>query len=96
MNQYATVDRFCVIEGRHCTKQIPYKGKDTFFFAYPSSSRWRDFTSNLVTELGERGFQGSRWEDFVNNDLLFSKVCDGIYGHDYLLAEVTEPNPMFC
>ena len=92
MNQYATVDRFCVIEGRHCTKQIPYKGKDTFFFAYPSSSRWRDFTSNLVTELGQRGFQGSRWEDFVNNDLLFSKVCDGIYGHDYLLAEVTEPN----
>ena len=35
---------------------------------------------------------GQRWEDTIGNDVLFSKVCEGIYGHDYLLAEVTEPN----
>ena len=92
MEQFTTVDRFCAIEGRHCTKQIQYEGRDTFFLAYPSSRRWGDFTSKLVTELGQRGFRGQRWEDFVNNDLIFSKVCDGILGHDYLLAEVTEPN----
>ena len=30
--------------------------------------------------------------DTIGNEVLFSKVCEGIYGHDYLLAEVTEPN----
>ena len=92
MSEFATVDRYCAIEGIHCTKRVAYKGKDTFFFAYPASDRWRAFTSTLVTELNLRGFQGQRWEDFVKTDLIFSKVCEGIYGHDYLLAEVTEPN----
>ncbi len=92
MSEFATVDRYCAIEGIHCTKKVAYKGKDTFFFAYPASDRWRAFTSTLVDELNLRGFHGQRWEDFVKNDLIFSKVCEGIYGHDYLLAEVTEPN----
>ena len=93
MTQFATVDRFCSIEGIACNKQIPYRGKDSFFFAYPSAPRWQAFSSELVREMGVRGFDGVRWEDLVSNDLLFSKVCDGIYGNDYLLAEVTEPNP---
>ncbi len=93
MTQFATVDRFCSIEGTSCSKRIPYRGKDTFFFAYPSTRRWQDFSSQLVREMRVRGFDGVRWEDLVNNDLLFSKVCEGIYGNDYLLAEVTEPNP---
>ena len=93
MTQFATVNRFCSIEGTQCNKQIPYGGRDTFFFAYPSAPRWQSFSSELVKEMGDRGFNGTRWEDFVNNDLLFSKVCDGIYGNDFLLAEVTEPNP---
>ena len=92
MIQYATVDRFCAIEGTHCQKQIEYKGQDTYFFAYPSRSKWADFSYKLQQELQLRGFHGLRWEDFINNDLIFSKVCEGIYGHDYLLAEVTEPN----
>ena len=86
------VKRFCSIEGRECNKEIPYMGSWTFFFAYPSAPRWQDFSRNL-DELGERGFTGQRWEDITKNDLVFVKVCDGIYGHDYLLAEVTEPNP---
>ena len=93
MTQYATVKRFCSIEGRDCDKLIPYMGPWTFFLAYPSSPRWQDFSSKLVAELSSRGLSGDRWEDIVKNDLIFSKVCDGIYGHDYLLAEVTEPNP---
>ena len=93
MSEFATIDRFCAIEGTQCQKSIPYKGKDTFFFAYPSGPRWQAFSSDLVEELGQRGFYGERWEDLVKNDLLFSKVCDGIYGHDYLLAEVSDPNP---
>ena len=93
MDQLATVKRFCSIEGRECNKEIPYMGSWTFFFAYPSAPRWQDFSRNLVDELGERGFTGQRWEDITKNDLVFVKVCDGIYGHDYLLAEVTEPNP---
>ena len=92
MNQFATVNRYCAIEGTYCTKKVPFKGKDTFFFAYPANARWSSFSSTLVKEMGIRGFQGQRWEDFVKNDLIFSKVCEGIYGHDYLLAEVTEPN----
>ena len=93
MTQFATVDRYCSIEGTSCTKRIPYRGKDTFFFAYPSTRRWQAFSSELVNEMRVRGFDGVRWEDLVKNDLLFSKVCEGIYGNDYLLAEVTEPNP---
>ena len=93
MTQYATVNRFCSIEGTQCNKQIPFNGRDTFFFAYPSRPRWRSFSSELVIEMSDRGFNGTRWEDLVNNDLLFSKVCEGIYGNDFLLAEVTEANP---
>ena len=92
MPEVATVQRFCAIEEKFCEKTFPYMGSDTFFFAYPASSHWRDFTSTLVDELSHRGFQGVRWEDFVKNDLVFSKVCKGIFSHDYLLAEVSEPN----
>ena len=92
MTQHTTVSRFCAIEGIECNKCVPYKGADTFFFAYPSGRHWRDFSLQLATELGQRGVEVNRWEDTVRNDLLFSKVCEGIYGHDYLLAEVTEPN----
>ena len=93
MTEFATIDRFCAIEGVQCQKQIAYKGPWTFFFAYPGSKRWRDFSKELVRELSVRGVNGVRWEDIVSNNLLFSKVCEGIYGHDFLLAEVSEPNP---
>ena len=33
-----------------------------------------------------------RWEDVVKGELIFCKVCNGIHGHDMLLAEVTEAN----
>ena len=91
--QFATVRRYCAIEGIECHKQIPYQGEWTFFFAYPSDQHWRDFSSRLAKELSDRGIYGERWEDKVKGDLIFSKVCDGIYSHDFLLAEVTEPNP---
>ena len=52
----------------------------------------QSFAYELVTELKARGISGVRWEDSVTNDLLFSKVCEGIYANDFLLAEVTEPN----
>ena len=91
--QHATVNRFCAIEGVECHRSVPYCGRDTFFFAYPSGRQWRDFSLQLVNELGDQGILIDRWEDLVNNELLFAKVCDGIYGHDFLLAEVTEANP---
>lgn len=93
MNETAKVERFCAIEGSHCTKEIIYKGSWSFFFAYPSQQPWRDFSYELSKEFEPRGIQCSRWEDTVKNDLLFAKVCEGIYGHDFLLAEVTQPNP---
>ena len=93
MTQSATVSRFCAIEGKDCDKHIPYEGSNTFFFAYPSGSHWQDFSHRLAEELRQRGIKVDRWEDTVHNDLLFSKVCEGIYSHDYLLAEVTEANP---
>ena len=92
MKQYADVTRFCAIEGRLCEKSIPYQGTDSFFFAYPSGDYWQDFSRQLVEELTIQGVLGKRWEDTIGNDVLFSKICEGIYGHDYLLAEVTEPN----
>ena len=91
-NQYATVSRYCAIEDTQCDKAILYKGPWTYFFAYPGSDKWRDFTAHLHKDLSDRGFNGERWEDIVQNELLFSKVCDGIYSNDFLLAEVTEPN----
>ena len=92
MNQFADVTRFCAIEGRLCEKRIPYQGTNTFFLAYPSGVHWQDFSKKLADELMEQDVLGQRWEDTIGNDVLFSKVCEGIYGHDYLLAEVTEPN----
>ncbi len=93
MMEYTTINRYCAIEGVECNRSVPFRGRDTFFFAYPSGNEWRDFSFQLANELGEWGIQTERWEDLVNNDLLFAKVCDAIYGSDYLLAEVTEPNP---
>ena len=93
MTEIATINRYCSIEDTHCNKFFPYHGTWSFFFAYPSDQKWRDFSAELVTELNSRGISCTRWEDLVNNDLLFSKVCEGIYGHDFLLAEVTDPNP---
>ena len=92
MNQFAEINRFCAIEGTMCRKRVPYEGTNTFFFAYPSGGHWQDFSMRLVEELRLQDIHGRRWEDTIHNDLLYSKVCEGIYGHDYLLAEVTEPN----
>ena len=92
MQQFADVNRFCAIEGRLCEKHVPYQGTNTFFFAYPSGQHWQDFSQQLVGELADQSVLGERWEDRIGNDVLFSKICEGIYGHDYLLAEVTEPN----
>ena len=90
--EHATVSRFCAIEGVQCEKQIPFLGEWSFFFAYPSTDHWRDFSKHLVIDLGKRGVRGTRWEDVVKGELLFSKVCEGIYGNDFLLAEVTDAN----
>ena len=88
MTVFASVKRFCAIEGVNCEKSIPYQGSWTYFFAYPSTEPWRDCSALLANDLESRGIYGRRWRDVVNNDLLFSKVCEGIYGHDFLLAEV--------
>lgn len=92
MTQFATVERFCAIEDTSCEKMIPFNGPWSFFFAYPSSTAMQNFSKELVTELETRGVRGQRWEDLVTNNLLFSKVCEGIYSNDFLLAEVSEPN----
>ena len=89
------VDRFCSIEGAICKKEFCSKGEKSFFIAYPYSPHWQSFYSELIRELGKenKGYVVDRWEDSVKNDLLFSKVCEGIHSHSFLLAEVTEPNP---
>ena len=92
MKQFVEVSRFCAIEGKLCQKSIPYEGTNTFFFAYPSGDHWQDFSRKLVDDLRQQDVHGQRWEDTIHNDVVFSKACEGIYGHDYLLAEVTEPN----
>ena len=89
----ADIDRYCSVEGVECTRSVDYRGDWSFFFAYPSAAHWRDFSRQLVDELSSRGIYGQRWEDVVQGNLIFSKVCDGIHSHDLLLAEVTEPNP---
>ena len=93
MTEIAKVNRYCSIEGIYCVKEIPYNGTWTFFLAYPSNQQWSDFTSELTNQLAFRGISCTRWEDVISSDLLFSKVCEGIYSHDFLLAEVTDPNP---
>ena len=90
--QFAAINRFCAIEGRFCAKQIEYQGTNSFFFAYPFGEHWQDFSTLLMAELEQQSIHGTRWQDVARNDLLFTKVCEAIYGHDYLFAEVTEPN----
>ena len=44
MNQFAVVNRLSApSSGRICEKEIPYQGKNTFFFAYPSGDYWARF-----------------------------------------------------
>ena len=92
MPQFVNIDRFCAIEDTFCSKQLQFNGSWTFFFAYPSNPRMQSFTKELVNELEARGVSGVRWEDIGSNDLIFSKVCDGIHSNSFLLAEITEPN----
>ena len=77
MSQSATVSRFCAIEDRFCSKEIPFNGPWTFFFAYPSNPAMNSFSQELVIELKRRGIRGVRWEDVVKTDLLFSKYAMG-------------------
>ena len=90
--QDALINKFCAIEGRHCERLVPYQGTNSYFFAYPSGEHWDDFSQRLAEELEFQDVQGNRWQDVVSNNVLFPKVCEEIYGHDYLFAEVTEPN----
>ena len=91
-DQVVLVDRFCAIEGAPCRKEISFNGPWTFFFAYPGNPAMDSFSHELTEELNSRGYRGTRWADLVSNDLLFSKVCEGIHANDFLLAEITEPN----
>ena len=86
------ISRFCSIEGSHCEREISYQSDGTYFFAYPSGIHWKDFSGQLRDELAGREMKVSRWEDTIQGELIFCKVCNGIYGHDMLLAEVTEAN----
>ena len=90
--EQSLISRFCSIEGSHCEKEISYQGNGSYFFAYPSSSHWKDFSVWLRDELESRGIKVCRWEDIVKGELIFCKVCNGIYSHDMLLTEVTEAN----
>lgn len=92
MSQLAEISRFCAVEGIFCERLVPYQGTNSFFFAYPSGEHWQDFSQHLVADLKYQEIHGTRWQDVVSNDVLFAKVCDSIHGHDYLVAEVTEPN----
>lgn len=86
------ISRYCCIADGRCEREIPYEGDGTYFFAYPSSSHWRDFSLQLRDELSEREMTVRRWEDTVQGELIFCKVCNGILSHEMLLAEVTEAN----
>lgn len=90
--EQALIHRYCAIEDTQCNRMVPYHGDWTYFFAYPSGTHWRDFSKLLRDELEARGVVGHRWEDVVQGELIFSKVCNGIHSHDLLLAEVTEAN----
>ena len=92
-NTTATIQRYCAIEGRECGKSVEFAGPNSFFFAYPSGNHWTDFSRRLTSEMKGRGIEVQRWQDSIANDLLFAKVCELIHGNDYLLAEITEPNP---
>ena len=88
----ASIDKFCAIEGKFCERLVSYQGTNSYFFAYPGGEHWEDFSRHLMAELEHQDIHGARWQDVVSNNVLFPKVCDEIYGHDYLFAEVTEPN----
>ena len=90
--EQALISRYCGVEQSHCDQEISYQGDGTYFFAYPSSSHWQDFSSQLRDELASKGINGRRWEDVVQGELIFCKVCKGIHSHDMLVAEVTEAN----
>lgn len=90
--QVALISKFCAVEGTFCERLVPYRGTNSYFFAYPSGAHWEDFTSLLASELEFQEVYGTRWQDVISNNVLFLKVCDLIHGHDYLFAEVTEPN----
>lgn len=87
-----SINRYCAIECSDVKKCEPFLGLDTFFLAYSSNPDTRDFADHLRKELNDKGYKATTWEDTVENDLIFNKICNLIHTHDYLLAEVTYPN----
>lgn len=47
---------------------------------------------NLTTDLHRKGYKASTWEEYVSGKTIFSKICEQIYSHDFVIAEVTERN----
>jgi len=92
-NPEVRVDRYCAIEAQFCNRAISLEPFPSCFLAYPSGAHWVQFMAELKVELEDRGIHATRWEDAITGSVLFKKVCDAIYGHQFTLCEVTDLNP---
>lgn len=89
----ALVDRFCSIEGMWCTRHIPFHGPRSCFLAYPGDRRRSQQMTELAHSLQKRGYDTTTWQQITGDNILFRKICDAVYGHDLLIAEITDLNP---
>ena len=92
---YATIDRYCAIEGTICRKNILFRGEWTYFFAYPSQSHWRDRkiqeSQLLVASL--LGTEYSDWEELNANVALLIGFAIGL-GKPVLVLQQTPASPI--
>ncbi|HEX6800418.1 MAG TPA: hypothetical protein VF116_22090 [Ktedonobacterales bacterium] len=87
-----SIRRYCAIESRFCERILSQHPFPSAFLAYPSGPHWSQFYTELKEELTKRGTLATTWEDAVTGSVIFTKVCDAIYTHSFVLCEVTTLN----
>ncbi len=91
------IDKYCSVIQDNCTFKIKYRGKDSYFLAYPfKPKKWPSFMKQLKTELINKRIDVvcpvDKDEDFPETGILFCKLCKMICSTNSIICEITEIN----
>lgn len=91
------IDKYCSVIQDNCKFKIKYRGKDSYFLAYPfKPEKWPRFMKQLKNELKDNKIDVlcpvDKEEDFPKTGILFCKLCKMICSTNSIICEITEIN----
>jgi hypothetical protein len=91
------IEKYCSVIQTYCKFKIKYRGKDSYFLAYPfKPKKWPSFMKQLKTELINKRIDVvcpvDKGEDFPETGILFCKLCKMICSTNSIICEITEIN----